>query len=381
MQAIKKSGLAIAVSTLLGVVFTSSVHAQLSASASLTGLQFQLFDLNTSDGITPYANFDGFLESSLYGMPAEGETWGTTPYSTLQSGGGSLLATAANGAVAVGATTVTSNVQFTAADINSPFHQQTYDGYVYTQSGQAVNPGTGLLMTYQDVYTQRTTQVNLDGHGVHYTFRNFEDEFGPTYESFARVTLSPGSMLLVSGLATLETRADSQVLVDALTQAGFASGNGSLSGLVSASHVLELSAGETFNDNVGGTGGGTYDNQFNRVALRGETFFSPLGISGQFEDSPSMLGGNSASTELFTSFENFSDQEVTLTLLYEQTVRVNVQGNLYSETVTRYWGDVVDVPTAPVIPEPGTWALMGLGLGAVALARRRQTLINPQAQA
>ena len=74
MQAIKKSGLAIAVSTLLGVVFTPHVHAQISASASLTGLQFQLFDLNTSDNITPYANISGYLESALYGMPAEGET-------------------------------------------------------------------------------------------------------------------------------------------------------------------------------------------------------------------------------------------------------------------------------------------------------------------
>jgi PEP-CTERM motif len=381
MQAIKKSGLAIAVSTMLGVVFTPHVHAQISASASLTGLQFQLFDLNTSDDITPYANINGYLESALYGVPAEGETWGTTTYTALQNSSGSLLATANNGSVAVGAGTVSSNVQFTAEDINSPFHRQTYENYFYTLSGQDVNPGTGLLTNYQDVYTQQTTQVNLDGTGSHYSFQSREEEFGTTYDSFATVTLSPGTMLMVRGLATVSTRADSQSLVDALAQAGYSTYETSLTASVLASHVLELSRGETFTENAGGPGGGAYDNQFNRVALQGNTSFSNWGISGLPEDAPLMLREDSTSTELFTSYENFSDQDVTLTLLYEQVVRVNVQGTMYNQTVTRYWGDVVDVPTAPVIPEPGTWALMGLGLGAVALARRRQTLINTQAQA
>jgi PEP-CTERM motif len=381
MQAIKKSGLAIAMSTMLGVAFTPHAHAQISASTSLTGLQFQLFDLNTSDSVTPYANIDGFLESSLYGMPSDGEPWGTTPYSALQNGSGSLLATGTNGAVAVGADLVSGNVQFSAADINSPSNQQTFETYSYTLSGQEVNPETGLLTQYQDVYTQRNTQVTLDSAGSHYTYRSFEDEFGTSYDSFAKVTLSPGTLLMVRGMATVNTRADSQTLVDALTQAGYSNEDASLSASVSASHVLELAVGESFNDNAGGPGGGTYDNQYSRFALQGDTFFSNRGISGLPEDTPLMLREDSTSTEMFTAFENFSDQEVTLTLLYQQIVRVNVQGNLYSQTVDRYWGSVVDVPTAPVIPEPGTWALMGLGMGAVALARRRKTLSNPQAQA
>jgi PEP-CTERM motif len=248
-------------------------------------------------------------------------------------------------------------------------------------SGQDVNPGTGLLMTYQDVYTQRNTQVNLDGTGSHYSFQSREEEFGTTYDSFATVTLSPGTLLMVRGLATVSTRADSQSLVDALAQAGYSTDDATLNATVSASHVLELSRGETFTENAGGPGGGAYDNQYSRFALQGDTYFSNRGIAYLPEDAPLMLREDSTSTEMFTAYENFSDQEVTLSLLYQQSVRVNVQGNLYSQTVTRYWGDVVDVPTAPVIPEPGTWALMGLGLGAVALARRRQTLINPQAQA
>ena len=382
MQAIKKSGLAIAVSTMLGVVFTPHAQAQISASASLTGLQFQLFDLNTSDSVTPYANIDGFLESTLYGVQVDGDGWGTTSYSALQNGSGSFLATSANGAVSVGAGTVTSSLQFTAEDINSPFHQQTYDNYSYTLWGQEVNPETGLLTQYQDLHTFRTTQVNLDANGAHYTYRSVEDEFGSSYDNFARVTLSPGTLLMVRGLARVDTRADSQSLVDALARAGYNADEATLGATVSAAHALELMAtGETFSDNVGGTGGATFDNKFSQFNVEANTNFSSRGIAGLPEDAPLMLREDSTSTEMFAAYENFSDQEVTLNLLYQQNVRVNVQGSLYSQSVSRTWGDVVDVPTAPVIPEPGTWALMGLGLGAVALARRRQTLINRQAQA
>jgi hypothetical protein len=50
--------------------------------------------------------------------------------------------------------------------------------------------------------------------------------------------------------------------------------------------------------------------------------------------------------------------------------RIQVLATVNNQSQVSYQ-EMLDEPPVPVIPEPGTWALMGLGLVGLAWARKR----------
>jgi hypothetical protein len=97
----------------------------------------------------------------------------------------------------------------------------------------------------------------------------------------------------------------------------------------------------------------------------------------QWDDpNTAVTSSSSQSKDWLVQLTNLGDTDKTAYLQTELNTSLsqNISSHTYDTVYTFVPGDppqVPDVPNVPGIPEPGTCALMGLGLAGVALARRR----------
>jgi len=347
--------------------------------ASITGLRYRLVDLDLEDGITPTLSVSGELSAVGYAGgydPYYGDVYfdqgSAEPIYAPVFGESGLLVlnnsvsgtTATLGSVISTSSSLGSEA-WGAAAVNQNTDSYSYGGYVYDDAGVLRNSLTTVTST-------NTTQ----GQG-------FRAEAGG--ESV--LTINGKALLLIEGTAALTSQFDRSTLMDAynsvpLNDSSSGYGAGQTSGTIN----LELMGP-----------------QYDSVVLPGNTLWSSFGGSVfsfssmvTFSESGASLNQNGYGSGTYIEditggtgdTQNFGlayahvgndPADVSFRILVDSTVSQYFRGYT-SETVT-VLGAPVEVVTPPVvvpsIPEPGTYALMGLGLIGMAAAVRRARRTAP----
>lgn len=348
--------------------------------ASITGLRYRLIDLDLEDGITPTLSVSGELAAVGYAGgydPNYGDIFfdqgGAEPLYAPVFGESGLLVlnnsvpgtTATLGSVISTSSSLSSEAWgAAAANQNTDSYTYSYGSYVYDDAGILRNSLTTV-----------TSTNTIQGQG-------FRAEAGG--ESV--LTINGKALLLIEGTAALTSQFDRSTLMDAynsipLNDSSSGYGAGQTSGTINlelmgpqydgvalpgntrwssfggsafslSSVVIFSEGGASLNDN--GYGGGTYV----------EDISGGTGDTQNFGLAYAHLGNDPA--------------DVSFRVYVDSTVSQYFRGYT-SETVTVLGDPVVVVtpPPVPGIPEPGTYALMGLGLIGMATAVRRARRTAP----
>jgi len=307
------------------------------ASVTLSGLSFQLIDLTPGDGIAPSLSFQtqGIIDSSNMVYAETSDSWlpaGPTYSNSL------LPSTPLNYVSADSLSSITSTGNSITLQSNLPLSQvlpalTSPDG---TGIGDYVNHG---LMTGTDL--------------------NLGNPFEGTYQSF---TLGAGTGLVLRGTLSNYTSVDRTAVQSALEANGYDWWSLSIGG--NNAGIFQMA--EQFTDNYPN---GYLMKQGNVVELVDDHFVTY--DSTYYDDGISQ--SHSASSEFEFTVVNFGDSDLTgmvaLNLMTNSDLNLNA---------TRYSiiPPAIGVPEdlyIPAIPEPSTYALMGLGLvGIATVARRRR---------
>lgn len=332
---------AIALFALSGHAQAADFDAVLSrTSASLSNLRFQLIDLTPDDGVGPSVTFnslavldgtqlfaiDDLGVTQSYSGPSYANSWLPTPGFNLTNGTGVTTSTTGN--------SITLSSQLTWGDLSN--NLQSVPNY---RNGTAQTYG-GAVLAHPDL------------------------------SSLGTFTLGANSLLVVSGTATVNTQLDFSSLApgqanaqepyetSTLTRSGFANiivGMGDdvlvgnffedINGRIDLANTLDLTAGNN-----------------------GDTV---IDLNAGFDQATRDI----YSSKNFTfSLGNSSDAESTHTLGWMLNVNDTLTLNQYTLSTETPIIDPIDPTLPPIpgnVPEPGTWAMMGLGLVGLAWMRRR----------
>jgi hypothetical protein len=378
MNSWKQKTLHAAVLMALAATGVQSAHAAplVNASVELNGLTFQLIDLNLDDGIAP-----SFTLTSPAGLKYadRGEIFfgGTSQVFNWATGSASPLPSS-NSASASGLSTLTTTPSSLA--LTSKLQQQdlTTDTSSYSQQ---YSTGPDLI--------QRTDTQTSTGTASSVTFEYHKDGsqvYDRTVGDWVRNyggTLSANTALIITGQSTLNVRIDRAALNDttAAAASGLQTGDDlTYQGIALASLDLRITDGDTGNNLpfYGGPSGGQFNGAFNsRMRLDVTPDSQGLVISDTTQESFTDAQVDQSVTERFSlvAFNSGGTERSIGFVLDAQAVAIWNVTTLSSTTVTTPNPDWVPGTPTPGIPEPSTYALMGLGLvGIAAAARRRQRL-------
>lgn len=298
----------------------SMAHASTvsSASSSITGLSYRLVDLDTTDGITPWVEFTNNAVVAATGFP-----WGNQ----IQSAAGTVFAppslTVTDNGLLASANGLQTSAQLASSEIeNAPLRDPaTYNDWFAK---------FGLV---QSAYGT-DTDIELG------TPTPFPGEFS--------LTLSANTALVIDGVFNITTQLDATQLAQGSVLQGIQNGEYtgtfvsgaigyvefySVEGLDAAPFLMlkdSAQAESWLTQTLGASG-----------------VESSTGTSDSFQQAFSIQLSNATSGQYTGALKLFMGSQLSLSL--QDTVVV-----------------VPEVPTVPSIPEPGTWGLMGLGLGLMA---------------
>ena len=306
------------------------------ASVTLSGLSFQLIDLTPGDGIAPSLSFQtqGIIDTSNSVYDEASDSWlhsgptysnsllPSTPVNYITADGMSTVTSTAN------SVTLQSQVQLSQILPSlTPPNAEGTDDYIYLSSMS----GTDLAV----------------GNAFPGEFQQF--------------TLSAGSALVVRGSLSGSYTLDGTALKTGLEASGYTDWSIYHTGAADASFVMAAQFSDLSAESAGFEGliGNQVNGVFAQLVDNGGTFL------------------NSADVELLLQTANSRDFEFTLTNLGDTDMTGLLALNLGTYSDLSVSANRISLGTPPIdipaIPEPSTYALMGLGLvGITAVARRRR---------
>jgi PEP-CTERM motif len=375
----------------LGLAGATSAHAAdiASATASISSLRYRLIDLDLNDGITPtlsvggglsvsgftsVKNADGFVEQNPLDQNNIASTpWFSSGVITWASAAPGASATLGGGMVStsvkVNSDSLLANARLESNTTNSQIQTYDNDGILrYATVTETINRQSTSAQQYVEAMSELP---NLD----------VTDEFGNVYPTpQPNITLSANTLLLVEGTLTLAVNASSQAFSSAISSvlSPLALANGNHQGHLSAFAGVGFDPVSTYQVLPGGStleqGQPTY------TALNQALSFDTYRVSQDWapydpDAAPKTeLNGGDARAFALT-FANTGTVDLQGFLSVRVNVDAYVTSDAYQQDTTLTFGDPVPdtpvLPPVPGIPEPSTYALMGLGLVGIVLARRR----------
>ncbi len=333
--------------------------------ASITGLRYRLIDLDLADGITPtltvaggeltavssFGEIDPYFGGFYFGQ-------GSSDSISAPAFGESGILTLSNPLPGTSATlgSVISTSSSLSTDSWNAALTQTSDSYSYV----------GTAYDSEGILRNSTTTVNSwDLSGA----QGLRAEAGGQ----SLLTINGKGLLIIEGTAALSSQFDRSALIEANNSIDFTVGYGYGQGVTSGTINLMLGL-----DGTGGLlPGNTRYDSFNGSGFNLTTQVNYNEYGATFHQdayTEEVTGTTNDSKDFLLTFANLNDgpAEVGFGVFVDSTVTQQFQG-YSSQTVTELGDPVVVVtpPPVPGIPEPGTYALMGLGLVGMSAAVRR----------
>jgi hypothetical protein len=354
------------------------------ATASVSKLRYRLIDLDPNDGIAPSLSVTGKLDavasasfkvtpddgsapsiqwtdprnmSAGISSPIFGQTgtldFFTTEPQTKASLGPTLSVGVGLSKEALAASAITKSEQ-------------------YTYRGTAVDGSSGVDISRPYTTTQTNTTNELlswQGATIKTTLDQVPAADGSRYPTYApNLTLSAHTLLMIEGTASIATYMDRSALDTVARTAWVDSGNFS-SGVYANIDVSILSNKLSYEWSTLPDGTTLKQLQVGSFALD-----KRVGALGDYYHGTEYLEtADDIATQNFTvSYLNNTDTSTQTVLDISLSASAHFgSGDSYSRTSTT-WDDAAGGGLGPTIPEPSTYALMGLGLAGIALASRRQ---------
>jgi len=374
------------------------------ATASVSNLRYRLIDLDPNDGIAPTVTFSGNLvgqANTTTKVTTNGVDYFGAPYTSTnisqnpddltkivtaplfgQTGTLEVLSTLPGAKASLGPA-LSASTGLSASAINDSLITSSYSN---TYSGTSIDysRGDNLVRPYTTSYTNTSAAVEARHQAqVNQQFAQSpgvtDPDTGWTSDpvQLPNVTLSANTLLVIEGTANIGLYMD-QVALDAATRAalGDFTADGRYGGYYGSSTDASVNVSIGSNPNAiidtilpGGTV--VSNQQSNTFSMSNSSdFFAYDGVNGT---------QNTNDTQTFAvSFANLGSISVQKVLSIDVSANTNVSGSLSGYQSVTTWGDPIsDVPVptptpTPGIPEPSTYALMGLGLVGIVVASRRQ---------
>jgi hypothetical protein len=333
--------------------------------ASITGLRYRLIDLDLADGITPTLSVSGGELTAVSSLGMIDPYFGGFSFGQDNSESISAPVFGESGILTLSNPTPgTSATLGSVIGTSSSLSTESWNaGLTQTNNSYSYN---GTTYDSEGILRNSTTTVNSwDLSGA----QGLRAEAGGQ----SLLTINGKGLLIIEGTAALSSQFDRSALIEAQSGIDVTTGYGYGQGVTSGTINLMLGL-----DGTGGTlpGNTHYDSfsgsGFNLSAQVNFTEYSATyNMDGSTEE---VTGSTNDSKDFMLTFANLSDDpaEVGFGIFVDSTVTQQFQG-YSSQTVTELGDPVVVVtpPPVPGIPEPSTYALMGLGLVGMAAAVRR----------
>lgn len=327
-----------ALTTLIALTFSAPgvAHAAddpviMAVSAQLVGLSYRLIDLDGADGVAPSITFKGVTNLSIFDQTYDPQTYEWVPNGPTYSD--SLLP-------------------------SSPLHHENDHG-VADATPSLLSVGSSLsLSQLAGVAQADSSGVFLSGAFYFPTAPAIGTSESVGYFTNNTFSLSANTAVVFSGEAVVNFRLDGRSINSWLTSAGHDGASwGFYPGYRSNSIQLILSSME----------GGPYneDGPIATSERRSSQSAFDIPIGSISSDAPLAEGSNTSPFNL--QFVNLSP--TTLTGQYDIEVQAAAVGAFYALIGT--------IPSPNPVPEPATFALMGLGLVGIGLVRQRRRPGHP----
>ena len=341
----------------------------LSATSSLSKLTFQLIDLDPNDGIAPSFTLMLDGKSSINALDVTAGDFSTgpliSPVPLTGPSTASPLPTFSQ-STPYGSVTITPNsLILNSALRTQDLIREPYEtSYSYTQGAS--------LITVTD------SGQNIGGGAeVAFTLPGLMESYDPITESYYLTSgrLSANTALIITGQARLNVLADRSILEAQAQAQELAPGNDYVDygSRILASINIGLSGSSSV---TGDPTSGSFSNTFSLQEEVG--MYSGLSnyydnVQGLYIDTTDLILNRSSVKDFsLVAFNNSSlSTDVTLDIAMNSTAAQVING-AKSTTVVSANPDWVPEPPTPTIPEPSTYALMGLGLVGLSLVARRQ---------